>query len=73
MLESAAGLCRRNRLFRRLHTALSLDSCRLDNGTAQSLGQLFGIDLVAVFPDNVHHVERNDHGNTHFGQLCSQV
>ena len=40
---------------------------------AQLLCQLVGVNLIAVFPHNIHHVHGDDHGDAQLGQLSGQV
>ena len=40
---------------------------------AESLRQLVEVDLVLILLDDVDHVDRQDHRDAKFGQLCRQV
>ena len=51
----------------------SFDSGSLNNIATESGGKFFYINLVAVFLNNIHHVEGNDNRNPHFQQLGGQI
>ena len=70
------GLCAAGSLDRRLgslHNAGPLQRGDLDDLAAELTGQFGNIDLVAVFLDDVHHVDRNDHRNPQLRKLCGKV
>ena len=56
------GLCR-------VEDAVAFQCGDLHNRTAQTLGQGGDIDLVAVFADDVHHVDGHHHGDAQLHQL----
>ncbi len=51
----------------------SLQSGDLGHSAAQLLGELLKINMVAVFPDQVTHVDRHDDGDAQLDQLCGQI
>ena len=69
----SCGFCHCDGLLRRFHTALAFHGRSFNNWTAQLIREFFGVDMVAVFPNNVHHIQRNDHRNPHFRQLGRQI
>ena len=57
----------------RLHQlpgSLALERCGLDHRHTQLGGKLFHINRIAALADNIHHIERNNHRDAHFQQLC---
>ncbi len=75
VLWTGSAVCLRNlyRTFCRLQGAFPLDRRGLDHLAAQHLRELLGVDPVAVFAHNIHHVQRDHHRNPHFGELGGQV
>ena len=57
----------------RLIDAVALERGDFHDGAAELTAQLLGVDLIAVLPDEVHHVERDDHGDAELGQLGGQI
>ena len=83
MLHAAAELVLGNHgdlAFRSLHGFLcsfvnagALQCGNFHDLTAQFLCQLVNADLVAVLPNDVHHVDRDNYRNAQFYQLCGQI
>ena len=53
--------------------AIALQSGDLHYLAAQLLGQLLGVDGVAVLAHHVHHIDGDDHGDAQLSQLSGQV
>ena len=51
----------------------ALQSGDLDDLAAKLTGKLVQVDLVAVLLDDIHHVDRHDHGDAELGQLRGEV
>ena len=66
-------LRRLNRRLGSLHDAVALQGGDLYHLTTQRTGQLLCIDLIAVLPHDIHHVDGNDDRNTQLGQLRGQI
>ena len=56
-----------------LHDAVALNGGDLHHLAAQGAGQLFGIQPVAVFADDIHHIHGRYHRNAQLHQLGGQV
>ena len=56
-----------------VHDARALQSGDLNDLAAELTLELFDIDAVAVLLDEVHHVQRDDHGDAELGELGGQV
>ena len=56
-----------------LHDAGALQGGDLNDLTAKLAGQLCGIDLIAVFADDVHHVDGDDDRDAQLGELRGEV
>ena len=73
----------RNGSFVLLCQSDSFFCCFLDSGTFQCgnlnyltadlFAQFVNIDLIAGFFNDIHHVNRHDHRNTEFQNLCGQI
>ena len=59
--------------FNGLVDRLALQGRNFNDFTAKLRGKLFNVNLVAVFPDKIHHVDGNHHRETNFSQLRGQV
>ena len=68
-----AVLCRIHRGFCRFHDAGAFQRGDLNHFAAEFARQLGGVDLVAVFGNNVHHVDGDDHRDAQLGQLGGQI
>ena len=53
--------------------AVALQSGDLIYLAAELTGQLLDVDDVAVFADDIHHVDSDDHGDAELGQLSGQI
>ena len=60
-------------LLGRIGGAFSLEGAHFRHFTAQGIAQLGKIDLVPVFPNQIHHIDRNHHGNSQLDELCGEV
>ena len=45
----------------------------LHHSASQCPAKFFGVDLIAVFPDEVHHVDRDDNRAPDLHKLCRQI
>ena len=71
--QGAAALRRFYCGFGRFRNARAFKRRNFDNRAADCRGQRFDIQSVAVFADNVNHIDGDDNGNPEFGQLGSQI
>ena len=55
------------------HAALALQGAHLHHLAAQGLAQLLEVDLVAVLPHQIYHVDRHYHGQAQLDELGGQV
>ena len=60
-------------LFRRLHRLFPLEGGDFDDRAAELLGEGLNVDLVAVFADDVHHVDGDNHRDAQFEELGGEV
>ena len=56
-----------------VHDARALQRGDLNDLAAELTLELFDIDAVAVLLDEVHHVQRDDHGDAELGELGGQI
>ena len=59
--------------LRRLKHAPVFERGGLHHGTAHGFGQLLDVDDIAVLGYQVHHIQRDDHGDAHFGELGGEI
>ena len=69
----SAELCRLDCRLRRLHDAVALERRHFNDLAAEFLRKLIEIDFIAVFTDNVHHVDCHNNRNTDLNELCGQI
>ena len=51
----------------------TLQCGNLHNLAAELSGELVDVDFVAVFLDNVHHIDRHNNRDTELGELCCEI
>ncbi len=56
-----------------LHHAGALECGDFHNPAAQLLREVLGVDLVPVLAHHIHHVDRHNHRNAQFHELCGQI
>ena len=71
--QGASALCRFYGGFGRRRNARTFERRNFHNRTADCRGQRFDIQPVAVFVDDIYHIDGDDNGNTKFGQLGGQI
>ena len=71
--DGLGALCGGDRSLSGQFHAVALQSGDLDHLAAQLLGQLIGVDGVAVLAHHVHHVDGDNHGDAQLGQLRGQI
>ena len=71
--DGLSVLCGVDGCLRSLHDAGLLKSRDLDDPAAELAGKLRGIDDIAVFPDNVHHVYRDNDRDAELRELGGKV
>ena len=72
-LPGLAGLGGLHRQQGGVHAALPLEGGDLHHLAAQGVPQLFAVDLVAVFPHQVHHVHGHHHRDAQLNELGGEV
>ena len=72
-LRRLAFLCGLDAHLSGLHRAVAVKSGDLDDLAAELLAELLDVDLVAVLPDQVHHVDGDDHRKTDLDELCCEI
>ena len=73
MAAVGLGVAHLHGLVEQLLQAGALQGGHLDDGAAQLVGHLYGIDLVAVLLHHVHHVQGDDNGDAHLHDLGGQI
>ena len=68
-----AALCRLDGGLGGLQNAGPLQCRDLHDLAAELPRELRGLEMVAVFPDDVHHVDGHDDRNAKLGELCGEV
>ena len=67
------SLSKGQRCFCNLSASFSFQSTGLDNLTAKSLRKFCNVNLISIFADKIHHVQRNYHWHSNFQQLGGQI
>ena len=71
--DGLRALCRLDSFLRSLHDTVALQCGDIYYFTAELTGELRKIDLIPVFLDDIHHVDRNNDRDTKLCELCGQV